>query len=214
MTVHRARHRPSRGIPRHVGVDGAGHWRRPIVAGGSSSVSVLPAWGSRPSPLGTGSRPRSARIGTDQLPLCSTLHRSTCLIDGDTGRDGGRKWRLISIDTPELSAAGCDNERRLAEEARQRLQQLMAGGYRIRPNGKIDPHGRTLVDIELPDGRDVSRILLDEGWPSAGPIGATCGARARRPRTRRPASGDRGINSIASIVRTSTMRPSNDHRPT
>ena len=36
----------------------------------------------------------------------------------------------------------------------------------------IDPHGRALVDIELPDGRDVSRILLKEGlaqpWPNRG----------------------------------------------
>ena len=62
----------------------------------------------------------------------------------------------------------------LAGEARRRLQQLMAGGYRIRPNGKIDPHGRALVDIELPDGRDASRILLDEGlaqrWPNRGNV--------------------------------------------
>ena len=61
----------------------------------------------------------------------------------------------------------------MASAARQRLQQLMAGGYRIRPNGKIDPHGRALVDIELADGRDVSRILLDEGlarWPNRGNV--------------------------------------------
>lgn len=130
----------------------------------------------------------TAPVGEDRrgpIALCSTLHRSTCLIDGDTGRDGGRKWRLISIDTPELSAAGCDNERRLAEEARQRLQQLMAGGYRIRPNGKIDPHGRALVDIELPDGRDVSRILLDEGlaqrWPNRGNVWCEGKAAAHTP---------------------------------
>lgn len=119
----------------------------------------------------------TAPVGEDRhgpIATCSAFYRSNCLIDGDTGRDGGRKWRLISIDTPELSEPACDNERRLAGEARRRLQQLMSGGYRIRPNGKIDPHGRALVDIELPDGRDVSRILLDEGlaqrWPNRGNV--------------------------------------------
>ncbi len=74
------------------------------------------------------------------VALCSMLPRRTCLIDGDTGRDNGKTWRLIAIDTPE--------------------------------RGKDDPHGRALVDIELPDGRDVSRILLKEGlaqpWPNRG----------------------------------------------
>ena len=106
------------------------------------------------------------------VALCSLLQRQTCLIDGDTGRDNGKKWRLISIDTPELSEPECDNERRLGKAARDRLRALLAGGYRIRPSGRADPHGRALVDIELPDGRDVSRILLKEGlaqpWPNRG----------------------------------------------
>jgi endonuclease YncB( thermonuclease family) len=108
------------------------------------------------------------------VALCSGFQRRTCLIDGDTGRDNGKKWRLISIDTPELSEPECENERRLGAAARDRLRDLLAGGYRIRPNGHDDPHGRSLVDIELPDGRDVSRVLLDEGlaqkWPNRGNI--------------------------------------------
>ncbi len=108
------------------------------------------------------------------VALCSGFQRRTCLIDGDTGRDNGKKWRLISIDTPELSEPECENERRLGTAARDRLRDLLAGGYRIRPSGRDDPHGRTLVDIELPDGRDVSRVLLDEGlaqkWPNRGNI--------------------------------------------
>jgi endonuclease YncB( thermonuclease family) len=108
------------------------------------------------------------------VALCSGFQRRTCLIDGDTGRDNGKKWRLISIDTPELSEPECENERLLGAAARDRLRDLLAGGYRIRPNGHDDPHGRSLVDIELPDGRDVSRVLLDEGlaqkWPNRGNI--------------------------------------------
>jgi endonuclease YncB( thermonuclease family) len=52
------------------------------------------------------------------VAFCSVLQRRTCLIDGDTGRDKGEKWRLMSIDTPELSEPECDNERRLAVAAR------------------------------------------------------------------------------------------------
>jgi hypothetical protein len=66
--------------------------------------AAIAAWDRFTAPAGEN---RSGPIA-----LCSTLHRATCLIDGDTGRDGGRKWRLISIDTPELSEPGCDNERR------------------------------------------------------------------------------------------------------
>ena len=58
--------------------------------------------------------------------------------------------------------------------ARNRLRALLAEGYRLRPSGRSDPHGRILVDIDLPDGRDVSRILLDEGlaqkWPNRGNV--------------------------------------------
>jgi endonuclease YncB( thermonuclease family) len=111
---------------------------------------------------------------TGPVALCSLLQRRTCLIDGDTGRDNGEKWRLISIDTPELSEPACDNERRLAVAARDRLRALLGAGYRIRASGRYDPHGRALVDIELADGRDVSRILLTEGlaqkWPNRGNI--------------------------------------------
>lgn len=116
-------------------------------------------------------------IGEDRqgpIALCYGQPRDYCLIDGDTGRDKGKKWRLISIDAPELSEPGCENEKRLAIASRERLRQLLAGGYRIRPNGREDPNGRELVDILLPDGRDVGRILMQEGlaqrWPNHGNV--------------------------------------------
>lgn len=119
----------------------------------------------------------SAPVGEDRsgpIALCHTPSQRNCLIDGDTGRDNGRKWRLISIDAPELAEPQCDNERRLAVASRDRLQQLLAGEYRIRPSGRDDPNGRALVDIFLPDGRDVGRILIAEGlaqrWPNRGNV--------------------------------------------
>lgn len=108
------------------------------------------------------------------IALCYGRPLQSCLIDGDTGRDNGKKWRLVSIDAPELSEPTCERERRLAIAARDRLQELLSGDYRIRPIGRDDPNGRALVDILLPDGRDASRILLDEGlaqrWPNRGNV--------------------------------------------
>lgn len=113
-------------------------------------------------------------VRSGPIALCSAHQRDTCIIDGDTGRDQGQKWRLIAIDTPEISEPGCEHERVVAIAARDRLRDLLADGFRIRASGRKDPHGRNLVDIELADGRDVSRVLLDEGlaqrWPNRGNI--------------------------------------------
>ena len=41
------------------------------------------------------------------IPICSGGNRRarkvTCLVDGDTGWEHGVKWRLKSVDTPEIS---------------------------------------------------------------------------------------------------------------
>ncbi len=131
----------------------------------------------------------TAPVGQDRhgpISLCHGLPLRSCLIDGDTGRDNGRKWRLISIDAPELAEPECDNEKRLALASRHRLRELLAGAYSIRPNGRDDPNGRTLVDITLADGRDVGRILMAEGlaqpWPNRGNIWCEHAADTRQDR--------------------------------
>jgi endonuclease YncB( thermonuclease family) len=112
------------------------------------------------------------------IPLCSGGDRAarkvTCLVDGDTGWDRGVKWRLLEIDTPETSGAECARERQIGKQATQRLQQLMAGGYRIDESGTKDrtSNRRELVRIILPDGRDAGQVLVREGlaqlWPNKG----------------------------------------------
>jgi endonuclease YncB( thermonuclease family) len=99
---------------------------------------------------------------TQPLPDCSGGNRSerqvTCLVDGDTGWEAGRKWRYEAIDTPEVSQPECDREREL--------------GYRINWSGESGYYGRDLVTITLPDGRDAGEVLIDEGlaqrWPNEG----------------------------------------------
>jgi endonuclease YncB( thermonuclease family) len=51
------------------------------------------------------------------------------VVDGDTIRAGGRTFRLVGFDTPEMgSRARCEYERTLGAAASRRLRQLVAGG--------------------------------------------------------------------------------------
>ncbi len=108
------------------------------------------------------------------IQLCNGPVRYTCIVDGDTGWEQGVKWRLHGVDTPELSSPGCSNEYRKAVAARDRLRKLMSSGYRIVRIGQNDRYGRELVQIVLVDGRNVGRVMLQEGlaqpWPNRGNI--------------------------------------------
>ena len=110
------------------------------------------------------------------IPLCHGGDRAarkvTCIVDGDTGWEHGVKWRALDVDTPEIGHAECAAEKRLGIAARDRLRQLMAGGYRIERAGRAGYYGRDLVTIRLGDGRDAGRVLISEGlsqpWPNEG----------------------------------------------
>jgi endonuclease YncB( thermonuclease family) len=104
------------------------------------------------------------------IGICS-FHRTTCLVDGDTGWQDGRKWRMLAIDTPEMAdKAECPRERELAIAAPDRLQALMENGYSINWLGRSDRYGRALVNVVLPNGQDAGKVLLQEGlaqpWPN------------------------------------------------
>lgn len=86
------------------------------------------------------------------------------------------KWRLLDIDTPEISGAECGREREIGEKATGRLRALMTNGYRLVDSGEKDRTSdrRQLVRIILPDGRDAGKVLLREGfaqpWPNRGNV--------------------------------------------
>lgn len=104
-------------------------------------------------------KPRPAHITEANLAIgiCS-FHRTTCLVDGDTGWQDGRKWRMLAIDTPEMAdKAECVRERELAIAARDRLQVLMERGYSINWMGRNDRYGRALVNVVLPNGKTPAR---------------------------------------------------------
>lgn len=118
----------------------------------------------------------------DAIEQCTGGDRAargvTCLVDGDTGWEAGVKWRLKDIDTPEYAPhAECAAEPIMAEQATQRMLELMSGGYSVVWLGEKGGLERDLVKIRLADAQDAGRVLLEEGlaveWPHA--PGVWCG---------------------------------------
>ena len=59
-------------------------------------------------------------------PSRLTVTGEIAVVDGDTVRHQGQLYRLVGFDTPEKGdLARCEQERRLAEKATQRLRQLI-----------------------------------------------------------------------------------------
>lgn len=110
------------------------------------------------------------------IPVCCGGDRAerklTCIVDGDTGLERGVKWHALNVDTPEISQPECGAEKRLSLKVRERLRQLMAGGYRIEWAGGRGRYGRELSNVILSDGRDAGQVLIEEGlsqpWPNDG----------------------------------------------
>ncbi len=103
------------------------------------------------------------------------LFRRTCLVNGDTGRQDGIKWRTHAIDAPEPDTkAGCGAEQEKAKASLARLKALMADGYTIKPSVQNDRFGRALVDVVLRDGPDAGFVRITEGlahpWPNTGNV--------------------------------------------
>ncbi|MFO7594005.1 MAG: thermonuclease family protein [Pseudomonadota bacterium] len=85
--------------------------------------------------------------------------------DGDTVKlADGRKVRFIGINTPEINHDGGQSDP-FSHTARKRLQQLLSGDRLLLryDRERHDRYGRLLAHPYLPDGRSVSRILLEEG---------------------------------------------------
>jgi endonuclease YncB( thermonuclease family) len=83
-------------------------------------------------------------------------------IDGDTMRDGPDRLRLFGIDAPEMSEAG-------GEASKRALAALIAGQTLACYTVDTDRYGRAVVICYLPDGRDVSCVMVSldhaRDWP-------------------------------------------------
>ena len=90
--------------------------------------------------------------------------------DGDTVKlTDGRKLRFIGINTPEMGRQQQPAEP-FAAKARQRVQQLLEPTQRLvlrYDTQRHDRYGRQLAHVYLADGRNLTRILLQEGLATA-----------------------------------------------
>lgn len=98
------------------------------------------------------------------FPVCSSGHRSTCVVDGDTFWLEGTKYRIADIDTPEVSNFGCPAEKALGDRATTRLAALLnAGPFALEPADRDeDRYGRKLR-IVTRDGASLGAQLVSEG---------------------------------------------------
>lgn len=102
------------------------------------------------------------------------LFAHLAVVDGDTLKCDGRLLRLLGegtpfvsgIDAPELRTWKCQKERKLAHLSRMRLKDLVTGRtLKIMSKGNdATPKHRPLVNVYLPDGREVGQFLVKEGF--------------------------------------------------
>lgn len=101
--------------------------------------------------------------------ICASLS----VVDGDTIKCDGQNMRLLGegvvnvrgVDAPEIGrGAKCSKERKMAQLAKFRLQDMIEGKkLRVEAKGK-DRYGRPLVNVYLPNGREVGKELIREGF--------------------------------------------------
>lgn len=89
------------------------------------------------------------------------------VVDGDTLRlDDGRQVRLIGINTPEFGRDGEPDEPFAQEAHRATRNFVERGGRRLalrHGSERRDRYGRLLAHPYLPDGRNLTRLLLERG---------------------------------------------------
>lgn len=101
----------------------------------------------------------SARFG-----LCHSGGGHNCVVDGDTFRFAGEKYRIADIDTPETHPARCPAEAARGEAATGRLRDwLNAGSFSLESAERdTDRYGRKLRLVTR-DGTSVGSVLVAEG---------------------------------------------------
>jgi endonuclease YncB( thermonuclease family) len=124
-----------------------------------------------------GAKHEAARlVGTPDVQIIRPSRSSIAIdvVDGDTVRSGGAVYRLVGFDTPERGdRARCDDERRRAEVAKERLRALLGSGepklQRVAcacmpgtEGTNACNFGRLCASLSV-GGRDVGNILISEG---------------------------------------------------
>lgn len=95
------------------------------------------------------------------------------VVDGDTIRVDGRRWRLVGFDAPETNNARCPAERVQGHIAKKRLQAIVDDGAldltEVVCNCRDGTHGTQACNygracgVLTSNGRDVGAMLISEG---------------------------------------------------
>jgi micrococcal nuclease len=84
------------------------------------------------------------------------------VVDGDTVKVDGQRFRLESCDAPETFWAKCAGERELGYAARDRLRDLIeTRGWRMYLTGRHCAWGRPCIDLFLGD-ENACDVLIRE----------------------------------------------------
>lgn len=92
------------------------------------------------------------------IPVCGSVVRINCVVDGDTLWLNGEKIRLLDIDTPEMDGQ-CSYERQRAIMARDALVEMVSGAdIDVRRSG-FDKYGRTLATVYANDAAVAEQLI-------------------------------------------------------
>lgn len=108
--------------------------------------------------------PSEAETVSARFEICRR-ERHTCVVDGDTFWLNGDKYRIADIDTPEISQPGCESERQLGQQAKERMLDLLnAGPFEMQAfeDRDSDRYGR-LLRVVVRDGHSLGDQLVSEG---------------------------------------------------
>lgn len=151
---HRTPPRPRRGV-------GPIRFVTPVMALGF--LATLAALQGSPVPPAYGPAPSADRLSA-RFGFCPSGGGRDCVVDGDTFRFAGEKYRIADIDTPETHPARCAEEAAMGAAATRRLRAWMnAGPFSLEGAGRdTDRYGRKLR-IVTRGGASVGAMLVGEG---------------------------------------------------
>ncbi|ALJ11398.1 thermonuclease family protein [Sphingopyxis macrogoltabida] len=142
-----------------------------LATAGISGALGTPSVIERPEARDTGAalvQPGAPAVAPDRLTarfgFCHSGGGRNCVVDGDTFRFEGEKYRIADIDTPETHPARCAEEAVLGEAATRRLRTLLnEGAFTLdEADRDTDVHGRKLR-IVTRGGASIGDQLVDEG---------------------------------------------------
>jgi endonuclease YncB( thermonuclease family) len=95
--------------------------------------------------------------------VAAALFGAIIVIDGDTVKTDGKRYRLLGFDTAETRRPKCAEEKAQGKAAAARLGEFIASGAVLERTGKSCKWRRECARLYL-DGRDAREVMISEGF--------------------------------------------------